>query len=217
MQPVPRREPPVQGSRTKGGDEPTVVLVDDDPVTLHIAERILSLAGYRPVAFDHPRTFLASEPFPATGCVLLDLRMPDLSGLDLQLAIKERGSRLGVVFLSGSADVRSSVAAMKGGAVDFLLKPIDPEELLAAVGRAVRHSLAAHAEHRAKADAEASWAELTPREREVLLLVAKGLLNKQIGADLGMSEATVKIHRARGMKKLGVGSAAELAALIRRS
>lgn len=210
----PRPPSPAPGGVATRGLEATVVLVEDDPVTLRIAEKILSSAGYRLLSFGRPDDFLAHGSVPSTGCVLLDLKMPNFSGLDLQRELTERGSALGVVFLSGSADVRSSVAAMKGGAVDFLLKPIVPEELLAAVGKAVRQSEAAFARCRARAEAEARWAELTPREREVCLLVAKGLLNKQIGAELGMSEATVKIHRARGMKKLGVGSAAELTLLL---
>lgn len=197
-------------------DEATIFVVDDDPFALRIVGQILRTAGYSVEVFDGARAFLASEPFGRHGCVVLDMSMPDLTGLDLQEVIAERGGTLPVVFITGSSDVRSSVRAMKGGAVDFLLKPVDSDELLAAVGRAVSQSVRARAAKAARSSAEARFSQLTPREREVCELVARGMLNKQVAAELGMSEATVKVHRARVMEKLELGSVAELSALMER-
>jgi FixJ family two-component response regulator len=197
-------------------DEATIFVVDDDPFALRIVGQILRTAGYSVEVFDGPRAFLASEPFGRHGCVVLDMSMPDLTGLDLQEVIAERGGTLPVVFITGSSDVRSSVRAMKGGAVDFLLKPVDSDELLGAVGRAVSQSARARAAKAARSSAESRFSQLTPREREVCELVARGMLNKQVAAELGMSEATVKVHRARVMEKLELGSVAELSALMER-
>lgn len=197
-------------------EEPTIFVVDDDPLTLRIVGQILRSAGYSVEVFDGPKAFLATEPFRRHGCLVLDMSMPDITGLDLQDVISDRDGTLPIVFVTGSADVRSSVRAMKGGAVDFLLKPVDADELIAAVARALAQSERARAALLARASAEARFSLLTPREREVCELVARGLLNKQVAADLGMSEATVKIHRARMMEKLEVGSVAELSALMER-
>lgn len=206
----------IQASAASGGEAPTVFVVDDDEVSLLVAARALRAAGHAVETYSDAAAFLASMPCHRYGCAVLDLRMPGISGLVVQRTIVERGGTLPVIMLTGAADVPSTISALKGGAVDFLLKPVKPEELLAAVGRAIERSARLRAA-RAERDAiEARLALLTPREREVCDLLARGMLNKQIGYDLGMSEATVKIHRARVLEKLGVGSTAELSAMLER-
>ena len=205
-----------QGQLRPGQDAPTIFVVDDDAVTLMVVSQALRAAGHVVEAFEHPAGFLASEPWNRPGCAVLDLRMPGISGLAVQQAIVGRGGTLPVIILTGSADVQSTISALKSGAVDFLLKPVKHEELLAAVERAVERSarlLAARAE---RETAEAKMALLTPREREVCELLSRGMLNKQIAIDLGTSEATVKLHRARVLEKLGVGSTAELSTMLER-
>ncbi len=196
--------------------ESTVFVVDDDPSVLRSLERLLRSVGYQVEAHASPRAFLERAPAEGPGCVVVDLRMPELGGLDLQEALAQRGFRLPLIFLTGHGDVPSSVRAMKGGAIDFLLKPCDDTDLLAAVERALAREAATRAE---RAEVEASRAlfeALTPREREVCLLVARGLLNKQIAAELGTAEKTVKVHRGRVMEKLGVETVADLVRLVDR-
>jgi len=173
-------------------------------------ERLLEAAGFEAVGHASTGDFLLNPPPDRPGCILLDIRMPGPSGLDLQAALKRLGVTLPVVFLTGYADVASTLQAMKAGAVDLLAKPVDREKLLDALGRA----LARDAQHR-KVHDEAKWlrarfASLTPREREVFDLIVAGKLNKQIADELGIGERTVKTERAHVLVKLGVGSAAEL-------
>lgn len=213
------KQPAQSGVRVRAdvaAREDRIFVVDDDPFTLRIVTQMLRLVGYAVETFDTPRAFLASDPFRRRGCAVLDLSMPELTGLDLQDAMAERGSPLSVVFLTGSGDVRSSVRAMKGGAIDFLLKPVDRDELLAAVRRAVAWSDRAWALKVEREAGKARLSRLTPREHEVCELLARGMLHKQIAGDLGTSEATVKVHRARVMEKLEVDSIAELSALLER-
>jgi len=195
---------------------PMVIVVDDDPSVLRGLERLLRSAGYQVEAHASPRAFLERPPSEGPGCVVMDLRMPEIGGLDLQEELSRRGFPLPLVFLTGHGDVPSSVRAMKGGAIDFLTKPCDDTDLLAAVERALerdRQARAGRAEYEA---IQARFASLTPREREVCMLVARGLLNKQIGAQLGAAEKTIKVHRARVMEKLGVESVVELVRLVDR-
>jgi FixJ family two-component response regulator len=199
-----------------GQEAPTIFVVDDDAVTLAVVSQALRTAGHLVEAYEDATMFLAGEPWHRLGCAVLDLRMPGISGLAVQQAIVDRGGTLPVIILTGSADVKSTISALKSGAVDFLLKPVKPEELLAAVERAVERSARARASRAEKGAAEAKLAQLTPREREVCELLARGMLNKQIAMDLGMSEATVKLHRARVLEKLAVGSTAELSAMLER-
>ena len=163
-----------------------------------------------------PRAFLERAPADRPGCVVVDLRMPELSGLDLQEELSRRGVSLPLVFLTGHGDVPSSVRAMKAGAIDFLSKPCDDTDLLAAVERALARDAEARAARAEKDAIQALFSALTPREREVCLLVAQGLLNKQIAAELGAAEKTIKVHRGRVMGKLGVESVAELVRLVDR-
>lgn len=197
-------------------EPPTIFVVDDDVITLRVIVQTLRGAGHTVEAFEDPRAFLASAPFRRHGCAVLDMSMPELSGLAVQKALADSEGTLPVVFLTGSADVRSSVTAMKGGALDFLLKPVNPEELLSAVERAIGASARARAARAERETLQALLLGLTPREREVCELLSRGLLNKQIAYELGLSEATVKIHRAHVMEKLHVGSTAELSAIVER-
>ncbi len=205
------------GSNQAGApEEPTIFIVDDDALTLRVVVQTLRVAGYDVAAFEDPRMFLASEPFRRHGCAILDLSMPEISGLGVQQAMSESDGTLPVLFLTGAADIPSTVAAMKGGAIDFLLKPVDPAELRAAVARAVAESERRRAAKVRREGIQALLLRLTPREHEVCARLAKGMLNKQIAYDLGLSEATVKVHRAHVMEKLQVGSVAELSAMVER-
>lgn len=205
-----------RGEPLRGQEAPTVFVVDDDAVTLAVVSQALRTAGHIVEAFEDAAAFLALEPWHRHGCAVLDLRMPGISGLAVQQEIAKRGGTLPVIILTGSADVQSTISALKSGALDFLLKPVKHDELLAAVERAVERSARVRATRAERGAVEARFAQLTPREREVCEMLSRGMLNKQIAIDLGMSEATVKLHRARVMEKLGVGSTAELSVLFER-
>lgn len=195
----------------------TVYVVDDDPEVLAATERLLVSAGMAVSAFASSLAFLESYDARTPGCLVLDLAMPDLTGLDLQRLLGERGGVLPIVFLTGRGDIRSCALAMKEGAVDFLTKPVDQTDLLAAVSRAVDKASAQQRERADRARIENALAVLTAREREVLTQVVAGRLNKQIAADLGTREKTIKFHRGNLMKKLGVRSVAELVRLAQRA
>jgi FixJ family two-component response regulator len=197
-------------------EAPLVHVVDDDESLRTSLLRLLRAAGFEARGYGSTGDFLL-HPLPdRPGCVLLDLRLPGPSGLELQAALHRQGVALPVIFLTGHGDVASSVQAMQAGAVDFLTKPVTRDALFGAL----RHALARDARERA-ARAEADglrrrFASLTPREREVFDAVASGKLNKQIADELGMAERTVKLHRAHVMEKLEVGSPAELGRLAER-
>jgi len=197
-------------------DTAIVYLVDDDPSILRALTRLLRAGGHAVSAFRSPREFLAQHDASAPGCVVLDLAMPGLNGLELQTTLAAAGIQRPIVFLSGHGDVPSSVRAMKAGAVDFLTKPVSEGDLLAAIGRAIESD---RAMRRARAELRAIGERLntlTPREREVLRHVVSGQLNKQIAADLGTVEKTVKVHRSRVMEKMGVRSLADLVRMAER-
>lgn len=196
--------------------ERTVFVVDDDASVLRSLERLLRAAEYAVEAYASPQAFLEQANMERPGCGVVDLRMPDLGGLDLQEELTRRGLAIPLVFLTGHGDVPSSVRAMKAGAVDFLSKPCDDADLLAAVERALARDAEARAARAEAAAIQARFAVLTPRERQVCSLVAQGLLNKQIAAALGTAEKTVKIHRGRLMEKLGVESVAALVRFVDR-
>lgn len=192
---------------------PLVLLVDDDPSVRKSLTRVLASAGYTVEAFASAEVFLARQPYPGPCCLVLDVRMPGLTGIQLQEILAARGRRTPIVFVTGYADVRMGVEAMKAGAVDLLTKPVDDRALIAAIQRAVtrdKHDRATKA-HRAAIQQRVSV--LTPRELEVFALVVTGMLNRQIAAALGIGEKTVKHHRGRVMKKLRAGSVAELVRL----
>jgi FixJ family two-component response regulator len=192
--------------------EACVSVVDDDALVLRSLGRLLRAAGFTVQTYPSSQAFLAQGASAAPGCVVLDLSMPGLSGLELQQALAASPDRRPVVFISGRGDVPSSVAAMKAGALDFLVKPFDEPALLAAVRSAVEKDRAARATREELSLISRRVSALTPREREVLARVVEGKLNKQIAAELGTAEKTVKVQRARMMRKMGVDS---LAGLVR--
>jgi len=189
---------------------PLALVIDDDPSLRKALRRLLQAHGLRVETFASAEQFLEYAVPDAPACLVLDVQMRGLSGLDLQRALAERNARLPIVFLTGHGDIPMSVRAMKAGATDFLAKPCKGPDLLAAVQQAI----ARHAQTR-RAGAELEEVRkrvdsLTLREREVMALVVTGMLNKQVGAQLGVSEKTVKVHRARMMRKMGANSLAEL-------
>jgi FixJ family two-component response regulator len=190
-----------------------VFLVDDDASVRKSLARLVKAAGYEAEVFASVRDFLARAPYDGPCCLVLDVRMPGLTGLDLQDALRAAGQRLSIVFITGYRDVRVSVKAMKGGAVDFLTKPVDEETLLGAIRQAVARTLADRRQQARVTEIRRRIATLTPREAAVFALVVTGMLNKQIGSELGIAEKTVKVHRARVMEKMQAGSLAELVRL----
>jgi FixJ family two-component response regulator len=189
---------------------PTVYVVDDDPSILRALSRLLILTGHTVQTFASATDFLAQHHSTNRGCVVADLRMPGPSGLDLQSALARSGNPLPVVFLTGHGDIPTSVHAMKGGAEDFLTKPPRKEALLAAVERALARDVVAREQQSHLRELHRRFELLTPREREVLTQVIAGRLNKEIAADLGTAESTVKAHRASIMEKLQAHSPPEL-------
>ncbi|WNG18747.1 response regulator transcription factor [Cystobacter fuscus] len=194
----------------------TIFLVDDDESVLRGLGRLLRAAGHATKPFASPSEFLAQLSGDTPGCAVLDLRMPGLNGLELQQAMESRNCHLPVIFISGHGDVPASVRAMKAGAVDFLLKPFDEQQLLGAISEALRKDAAVRADRAETAALQARHAVLTPREREVCALVAQGLTNKEVAQRLGTTEKTIKVHRARVIQKLDVDSVAELVRLVDR-
>ncbi|HVP67320.1 MAG TPA: response regulator [Anaeromyxobacteraceae bacterium] len=195
-----------------------VCVVDDDPGFRRTLEGFLSAAGLEVESFRSPGDFLAAAPASASAaCLVLDLELPGMTGLELQEALAATAPDLPIVFISGTADVRSGVQAMRSGAVDFLEKPFDGSQLLAAIDRAVAKGGRERAERAAREEARALLARLTPRERQVCDLVAQGLLNKQIAALVGTSEHTVKVHRAHALEKLKADSVPDLVRILDRA
>jgi FixJ family two-component response regulator len=190
-----------------------VSVVDDDPSVRRSLARLVKGAGYRVEAYASAHEFLARPPEEGPACLLLDVRMPGLTGLDLQETLAIAAHSTSIVFITGYRDVRASVKAMKAGAVDFLTKPVDDEELLGAIERAVARASAARVEEDRVTEIRERIKTLTPREAEVFALVVTGMLNKQIAFDLGVSEKMVKVHRGRVMEKMRAGSLAELVRL----
>jgi FixJ family two-component response regulator len=187
-----------------------VFVVDDDISVRESLEALIRVAGWTPETFSSAREFLARPREDSPCCLVLDVELPDLSGLELQTIVATDRADMPIIFITGHGDIPMSVRAMKAGAVEFLTKPFEAEVLLDTVGRAIersREALAGAAELRRLRE---RYAVLTPREREVLTWVVAGLLNKQVGAQLGMSEATVKAHRGQVMHKMQAGSLAEL-------
>lgn len=191
-------------------DAALVYVVDDDDAVRRALSRLLGSVGLAVHTFASAQAFLDHRRPDRTTCLVLDVRLPGLSGLDLQTLLGEDWGTTPIVFISGYGDVPISVRAMKHGAVDFLQKPFRDQHLLDAVHGALRRSCEAWAERAAHAVLERRRASLTPREREVLELVVTGMSNKQVGASLGAAEKTIKIHRARVMTKMQAGSVPEL-------
>jgi FixJ family two-component response regulator len=195
----------------------TVFVIDDDPSVRRALERKLRTAGFRVEAFESAQDYLARAPQTEIACILTDVRMPGMSGLDLQESLAQAGRALPMVFITGHGDIPTTVRAMKGGAVDFLPKPSSEREILAAVAEALGRSVAVEQERRELGSLRARYEALTAREREVLALVVAGLLNKVIADRLGIQETTIKVHRGRVMEKLGVRSVADLVRLAEKA
>jgi FixJ family two-component response regulator len=189
---------------------PIVFVVDDDVLVREFLEALIEFEGWQAKTFDSAQAFLAHPRAPAASCLVLDVGLPDLNGLELQRLIAADRPDMPIIFISGHGDVRMSVQAMKAGAVEFLTKPFDSEALLRAIRDAItrsRETLDREAEARALRD---DYAGLSRREREVMALVAGGLRNKQVGGELGISEITVKAHRGQVMRKMRAGSFVDL-------
>jgi FixJ family two-component response regulator len=196
---------------------PTVFIVDDDASVLKSLARLMRSAKIQALTFSSPREFLERHDARAPGCLVLDLEMPGLDGLQLQDALIAKGSEIPIIFLSGHGDIPMSVRAMKRGAIDFLTKPVNDEDLLEAIRVAIDKDRTGRQARAELDDIRQRLATLTPRERAVMNRVVTGRLNKQIAGDLGVVEKTVKVHRGRVMDKMKAGSVAELVHLAERA
>ena len=192
------------------GDEPIVFIVDDDPSICEALTRLLGTVGLRAEAFKSPQEFLKTKRPDAPSCLVLDVRLPGLSGLDLQRELANTDPPIQIVFITAHGDIPMSVQALKAGAVDFLTKPFRDQELLDAVQQAIDRDRAARDQRAGLGELRRRYESLTPRERDVMTLVVTGLLNKQIASRLHTSEATVKAHRAQLMRKMEADSVAQL-------
>ena len=187
-----------------------VFVVDDEPLVSASLARLIRSLGLHVQTFATAHEFLRAERTDVPGCLVLDVRLPDVSGLDLQAKLAEAKVYLPIIFLTGHGDIPMSVRAMKAGALEFLTKPCKDQDLLEAIQRALDHDRIARRRRAEVAGLRERYAALTPREREVLPLVVRGLLNKQIAAELGTSEKTIKIHRGRIVQKMKAESLPDL-------
>ena len=194
----------------------TVFAVDDDESFLTAIGRVLRLGGYTVEQEANPTAFLERQTTECLGCILVDLQMPAMSGLEFHERLRGAGWTQPVIFLSGQGTIPATTQALKGGALDFLTKPVRSEDLLSAIREAVERHRGILANSHELAHLRGKFESLTPREREVCLGVARGQLNKQIAYDLNLTLATIKFHRARGLIKLGVNSVPELVLLLDR-
>jgi RNA polymerase sigma factor (sigma-70 family) len=194
-----------------------VFVIDDDMSMLKAIGRLLESEDYSVEMFTGAREFLARAPHTGPSCIILDLNMPELNGLELQQALAERGLGEQVIFITGGANVPTCVQAMKAGAVDYLSKPFRDEDLLCALEQALTRSSEHWLQLAQRKKVRERLATLTPREFDVLKLVIAGMLNKQIASQLGTTEATIKVHRGRVMEKMEVKSVAELVILAQRA
>ena len=192
------------------GDRPTVFVVDDDRSVRDSLRRLITSVGLRVEVFSSAQAFLSAPRPDVPGCLVLDVRLPGLSGLDLQRELAQSHATLPIIFLTGHGDIPMSVRAMKRGAVEFLTKPFHKQELLDAVQEALRRDREGRLRRSETSELGKRLRTLTPRERQVLALVVTGLLNKQIAGELGTTEETIKVHRGRVMSKMEAGSLAEL-------
>jgi len=190
--------------------ESIVFIIDDDPLYRRSSERLVRSVGFDAQSFETARDFLSSRRPNVPSCLILDVRLPGLSGLDLQRVLTEAGVHIPIIFVTGHGDIPMSVQAMKAGAVEFLTKPFRDQALLDAIRQAIGRDRAARRQHARNADLRRRYESLKPREREVFKCVVSGMLNKQIADELGATERTVKFHRGNIMRKMQVKSLAEL-------
>jgi FixJ family two-component response regulator len=198
-------------------EKPIVFIVDDDPSIRSLLCKLIKSVGLQAEAFASSGEFLSQPPPAGPACLVLDVRMPGLSGLDLQERLVQLGLDIPIIFITGFGNVPQSVRAMKAGAVDFLQKPFENQTLLDAVNRALESDRTARLRHEEIHEIEARLATLTPREHEVFFLVATGLANKQVADELGLSEKTVKIHRSHVMQKMEARTFADLVRMAERA
>ena len=187
-----------------------VFVVDDDPAICAALKRLIQSVGLSVQTFSSAQAFLHSKPPDMPGCLVLDVRLPGLSGLDLQRKLASEKVDIPIVFITGHGDIPMSVRAMKAGAIEFLTKPFRDQDLLEAVQQGIEKHRAAHQLRADTAKFRKNYDSLTSREREVFCLITRGLLNKQVAVDLGASEKTIKVHRGRVMRKMKAGSLAGL-------
>ncbi len=189
---------------------PTVVVVDDDVSVRESLELLIQNEGWHPALFESAQEFLARLPTVVTSCLILDVNLPDLSGLDIQQRIADEKFSTPIIFITGYGDIPTSVRAMKAGAAEFLTKPLDDAIIIQAIREAVQRSEANQKREGAQRQLQERFASLTKREREVMSLVVKGLMNKQVGFELEISEITVKAHRGRVMEKMHASTFVDL-------
>jgi RNA polymerase sigma factor (sigma-70 family) len=191
-----------------------VFVIDDDPSMRGAIKRLLEAMGFRVETFGSGQDFLKTELPDAPACVIMDVRLPGSSGLDLQREMTERGINIPIIFITGHGDIPMSVQAMKAGAVEFLTKPFRDQDLLDAISQAIKRDRAARRQWADLAELREHLDTLTRREREVMMMVVAGMLNKQIASELGISEKTIKVHRSNVMHKMHAGSLAELVRMV---
>lgn len=190
--------------------DPIVFIVDDDLSVRRSTERLVRSAGLKVQTFTSAKEFLKNSRFEGPACLVLDVRMPGLSGMDLQQELTQSGIQIPIIFITGHGDIPMSVRAMKAGAVEFLTKPFRSRGLLDSIRAALERDRVAHKERSETGELRQCYEQLTPREREVMALVASGLLNKQVAGELATTERTIKFHRAHIMQKMRAESLADL-------